>query len=526
MKAMNLNVSDIANMIYSTDYANLKSFRAIVMTKSDTCIYIPTCGVWKEQKGDEEVRNIIKRFMVILEREIIDRIQVFISKIKLIPEKERTPQQNEELELLERKATLFTKLYGLLGDNKQDSIIKHLLHRIVMETKYYDDFKHENFNNAEGFIAFDDGVLDIAKGELIPEQDALQLLFTQTVGYNYEDVKNVDQEVKDACWDFLCKVLPDGKLRDFLLRRYNRAFSGIVEKLILILYNKKGNNGKTKLLELLERALGDSYVKCNAKLLYPETLNSSSGANEDLMSIKNALIVAFSEPDANKTLNMALLKELSGGDTITGRKLYKGKERYKAKGLINIACNHICSMNASDASSKATFNRIRCIPFESEFTTDEALVNEQNNVYLADESISKYFDEWKYAFMNIVLSYHDKEVKTPDKVLEHTRNYQKREDALTRFFTEHVVKVDDQDKYITQNDLYATFKDWAKDEQVYYKKSNFIDDIKGHFEKDSFKSDTTIKYFRVKNVWKGYSFSRDVERAKEEQEIEEHDDID
>ena len=107
-------------------------------------------------------------------------------------------------------------------------------------------------------------------------------------------------------------------------------------------------------------------------------------------------------------------------------------------------------------------------------------------------------------------------------MLEHTQNYQKREDALTRFFTENVVKVESRDKYVSQADLYVVFKEWAKDEQVYYKKSNFLDDIKGYFEKDSFVTDTRIKHFRVKNVWRGYSLSRD----KEMEEEDEHDDID
>jgi len=199
MKSINLNVTDVANMIYNTDYANLKSFRALVVSKSETLIFIPSYGIWKEQKGDEEMRNIIKRFMVILEREVIDRIQMFLDEIYKIPPKDRTDDQKGDMEFMEQRRALFKTLYKLLSDTKQDSIIKHLIHRIVMETKYYDDFDPTTFNNAEGYIAFDDGVLNVATKQLIPEKEALELYFTQTVGYNYADVEEVGQDVVDAC---------------------------------------------------------------------------------------------------------------------------------------------------------------------------------------------------------------------------------------------------------------------------------------------------------------------------------------
>lgn len=76
-----------------------------------------------------------------------------------------------------------------------------------------------------------------------------------------------------------------------------------------------------------------------------------------------------------------------------------------------------------------------CVPFFSEFTTEKDKVDETQQIYLADLDMSKHFPTWKYALMKIILE-HDKEVSTPEIVMEHTRRYKEREDVLKRFIGE------------------------------------------------------------------------------------------
>lgn len=499
---LNLNVTDIADTIYNTDYCNIKDFKVLSLGKGDHTIFIPDNGIWKEQNNDDEIRHIIKRFMNIINKQIIDPICFLVGKIEVIPANQRNSENNNMLQLLKMKHHMFTKLYSMLGSRHQDTIIKHLIHRLTMETKHT-DFKQENFDRATEYIAFTDGVYSFRAKALIPNKEAYDLLITQHCGLAYEDVKNTSVSTYEECKTFLKQIIPHEDVRHWLLRRYNRAAAGVVEKLILILHGPMGNNGKTKLLELLNKTFDSLFCKCSSALLNPETGHSKSKPNEELMSIKKALIIAFSEPDKNKQLNMSMLKEMSGGDPITGRRLFKGKEMFYAKGLINIGCNFIPHMDATD---EGAFNRIRAVKFDSQFITDVKKVNEINHIYLANESISSSFDNWKFAMMKIIME-HDYDVETPDSVLEHTYAYRQREDWIRLFFDKMIVKEETmRTTYVTFPELWREFKSWKKENDVLQNITNamFREEIKRMFPDSAYKNDTSSEGTRLRDCFVGF----------------------
>jgi phage/plasmid-associated DNA primase len=379
MELKQLNETDIADAIYNCDYNNIKDWKAVVMSKTDTKLFIPLNGIWVEQKGLEEVRDLIKKFRIVIGNHVILSIQIMINKIDAIAK--QTKDDEEELKFLHDRFKFFNLLIDRLGGKLQDAAIKQLIHRVSMETSYT-DFRLENLDRAVGYLAFDDGVYSFKEKKLIPQKEALSLYLTRSVGYYYEDVLNVNQKDQDACRTFVEQILPDELVRMWFLKRLHNSFQGIVEKLIVFFYNKGGHNGKTKLFELLDRTLGEQlFCKCSKKLLNPDTSNNVSSNNEELMSIMGTLLAVYSEPDPNRPLNMSLLKDLSGGDPITGTRKYKSKEKFYAKALQIVLCNLIPAMDSID---KACFNRIRCVPGESEFVLKKEDVNEEEYRFLMD----------------------------------------------------------------------------------------------------------------------------------------------
>lgn len=516
----NFNLTDITSAIYNTDYCMLTSFRAIVFSKTDTTLYMPVCGCWVEQKANDEIRYILERFMNMMKKLIIDRIDLLLERYKkYIKNKaevggEASEKEMKQFKLLVERSAFYTKLYNYIGGNQQDSIIKRLISKIVMETKNDETFKLSNFNKATGYIPFTDGVYCFKKKKLISDKEAYKLLLTKTTGYEYSKVESVSEEAYQQCKRFIEQIIPNENIRKWLLRRYNKAFQSEVEKMILIYHGEKGNNGKTKLLELINLTLGDElYAKCSKKLLNAESINNAGSANEELMSINGALFVAFSEPNSKKAFDMSVLKELSGGDAITGRRLFKGKEQFRAKGLINVACNDIPSIDEAD---EASFNRIRCIPFTSVFTVNEEKVDEKNHIYLADINISNHFEEWKYAFMKIVLE-SDEDVDTPPEVIAHTNKYREEEDNVRRFVMMRVEKAYDADgnldkkQFVKRIEMWKEFKIWAKDEDIHPVKREFnksVSTILENYVKDTDRagkkvSDIFVGYKYVKGEWMG-----------------------
>jgi phage/plasmid-associated DNA primase len=329
----------------------------------------------------------------------------------------------------------------------------------------------------------------------------------------------VKQEVYDATLTFIKRILPDPNLLNWYIRRLNRAFAKDVEKLVILPYNQVGNNGKTKFFQLIGKALGDFYTSVNTKLL-SDTSSNATANNEELMSLKDKLVAFFSEPDEGKAMNIGLLKLLSGEDDISGSRKYKGKETFVATGLNNIACNFLPPLGGV---GKAVFNRVRCVPFESEFTDDKNRWNDEENIYPLDTQISSKFDEWKFALMKIVFEYTDRKEydDTPSKVLEHTAQYREREDWLKTFFDENVVLVKDEkmgttplemydkEQFVRRQDLWEEYKTIPKEDKPFMKKGTFNDKIGTYFKKGSFVKDKqiydrSVRVERVKDAFWGY----------------------
>jgi phage/plasmid-associated DNA primase len=477
--------------------------------------FCPYVGQWKELVGYWHVgTTLIDNMRRQLKLMILDPLKKLIQKLIKKSEKNQEKGQrnndrgdgSEGERIAQDRLRILTKLYKDLGDNQvKQSVINQIYNMAKADTLVY-SHKLENFGVKPGYIGLEDGVFSFKENRLLrSREEAKELYITHCLDFSYEDVQRVDAATYMACVAFVEAILPNEPVRTWLMRRYYKAMSGALEKLILICHGPKGNNGKTQLLDkLLSAVFGDHFVKVSNQLLNPNKHASAGNSNEELMSMKNKLFILFSEPDRNKPLHMSLLKEVAGGDGISGRQLYKSKQVFRVIGLINILCNEIPPLDATD---KGTFNRIRCVPFTSSFVTDPSLVDPSNHVYLANEYIDREFSKWKPAFFKYLMTFtHD--VPEPQEVLEHTKRFQQREDVMQTFVADRVVE--DESSHLCRTELWMDWKNWKKDndESVQLRKREFDDKIMDYFPCAAFKSKTNIRtngdIRSIRNVWKGY----------------------
>lgn len=134
----------------------------------------------------------------------------------------------------------------------------------------------------------------------------------------------------------------DDKAR-FLQKALGYALSGDTSmECFFILYGKSTRNGKGTLCETIRQLMGQY-----ARTAQPDTFgkkqfnNDGSGPTEDIARLKGARFINISEPESGKNLNEALIKQLTGGDSITIRLLYHNSIEYKPQFKIFINCNHL-----------------------------------------------------------------------------------------------------------------------------------------------------------------------------------------
>jgi putative DNA primase/helicase len=198
------------------------------------------------------------------------------------------------------------------------------------------------------FINLANGVWDADNCRLLDHHPGHMLTKQASVFY--------EQHAKCPDWDdFLAQVQPDPEIRDYLYRIWGYSLTGSVREQAIILHHGKGANGKSVANDVISMMMG-AY----AQSVPVETLIASrgdKGVRNDIARMEGARLLQASETKAGKQLDEALVKQLTGGETVAARFLHKEFIEFKMTGKIHLSSNHLVHLS----QDPAIWRRIRLI---------------------------------------------------------------------------------------------------------------------------------------------------------------------
>jgi putative DNA primase/helicase len=218
-----------------------------------------------------------------------------------------------------------------------------------------------------------------------------------------------------------------------------------------ILYGATTRNGKTTLTETVAHILGDY-----ACTIQPQTLSrrSSDGASPspDIARLKGSRLVNMPEPEKGLELNIALIKQLTGGDTYTGRFLNENPFEFCPEFKMFINTNHL--PRASDDTVFAS-GRVKLIPFEKHFSPE-----------VQDTGLKQTFRKMtnKSAILNwLIMGYRlllEVGIDAPRRVTDAIAAYRQEADIIGTFLAEYTQEQDGG--RLPTAELYQLYAEWAK----------------------------------------------------------------
>ena len=140
-------------------------------------------------------------------------------------------------------------------------------------------------------------------------------------------------------------------------------FSGKTGQEKFHIWTGSGGNGKSKLIELFEKGFGEYCGKMSVTLITQKRAASNS-CNPELVSNKGKRFVTLQEPDDDEKIHVGAMKELTGGDTIQARPLYKEPIEFKPQWKIVMTSNVLPEVTAVD---RGTWRRIVVTEYPSRF---------------------------------------------------------------------------------------------------------------------------------------------------------------
>jgi phage/plasmid-associated DNA primase len=320
--------------------------------------------------------------------------------------------QMKEDELEKAKATeaAITSFIFKLGQESFKANVVNQIIRNVREKTLDNNINITTFDSNQDCVGFLDGVYDFTARKLYRGSTASQYYITKTVGYAYEDVENVSDDVVNEFNRFLRQIFPQEAVRNFILKLTSTSIKGVPQQHFVIHYNIGGTNGKTTFFNLVKAVFGEYFIKCHEALLYP----IPNQAREDLISLMGMKCVCFPESNSRiQKINAAFVKEVTEGDELSAETIYGPNQNFTFRGLAHLLCNKIPELDDYDGDIA---RRLVCIPYKSTFVYYENEVNEATNKYLADIHVDMKFNNWRYAMMKLLIDMSDTVVERPNEV--------------------------------------------------------------------------------------------------------------
>lgn len=235
---------------------------------------------------------------------------------------------------------------------------------------------------------------------------------------------------------FLDEILcGDKELLKYVQRVCGYILTGDVkEQVFFVLWGTHGRNGKGLLAEKLQKILGNLSIPIEAETLMLQNQSRSAGsASPDIEKFCGRRLAVASEPAANRRLDEAKVKRLTGSDELTGRKLYENEKKFFPSHKILLLTNHLPRV---DADSTALWERIHPIEFPLHYT----LTPTEQFHRLRDNDLPKKLDAelsgilaW---MLHGCLAWQKEGLNPPAAVKSTLQKYRKNEDTFSEFLSD------------------------------------------------------------------------------------------
>ena len=474
--------SDVANIVFNY-YKDLFVCSGL---KDNVWYYFDdTTGRWIDSE-----QGVILR--VRLSADIIDLYQHYSNFYK---DKSKEEDPDSELyQIYDSRHSNCCKIILKLKDyTYKEKIMKEC------KDKFYDPGFMDKLNSKKNLIGFDNGIVDlkycsinksgIVHNETIFREGRPDDYVSLSVGYNLPIAKedmptnisqikdnimsiNNYQELQEGLDDFIKKVLPNDDVRDYTLRFLSSCLSGEVREEKFYFWTGSGSNGKSKITELIDHTLGEYSKPMDVSFLTTKR-GSSSSASPELERVRYARFVSMSEPERDDQIYVGKLKQITGGDKMTSRGLFKDTTEFKPQFKIILMCNDLPKLAGNDGG---VHRRIEVVDFISKFIENPKPTMHNPNQYIADTQLGNKLKQWNILFMIKLLDYYkvyDEEgTKAPSSVTEATKVYITENDTIQKWITEDLVESDD---VTPLDDLMDCLKSWCEDQGFDFKKINKLE---------------------------------------------------
>lgn len=327
-----------------------------------------------------------------------------------------------------------------------------------LELEFYNSNFYKIIDQNKDLIGFENGIYDLNLMEF--RKGSSSDYVSLSTRYEYIEYCK-DHILYKELMELIYKILPDESVRHFTLKSLASCLDGHTRDENFYIWsgkNNTGGNGKSTIMDLLLKSLGD-YGCISPVSLITGKRESANSANSALANIQHKRCVIMQEPGANDQIQADVMKSLTGGDRISTRELNASQIEFKPCAKFFMACNKIPTIDLDGG----VIRRLKITEFSSRFVDEPNEDNIKNgiNEFKIDKDLKAKLDNYKSVFMCILLDYYKiyrlEGLMPPIPVLNVTKKYENDNNIIKQFIDENIVLGDKQD-FITKDRLKDMYK--------------------------------------------------------------------
>lgn len=286
------------------------------------------------------------------------------------------------------------------------------------------------------------GTIDMRTGELREHRPADLITKLAPVEYH--------PNAKAPTWlNFLDHIMAGRQeLVDFLQRAVGYSLTGDTREQILLMLIGAGANGKSTFIEALLAMLGD-YGAVAA----PGMLLTSRGDRHptEVAALQGRRLVSSMEVGEGRRFREELVKQLTGGDTLTARRMHEDFWSFQPTHKLWLTANYKPQIRGTDL---AIWRRIMLIPF------DVTIPPKERDKSLPTKLQAELPGILAWAVQGC-LTWQENGLEPPKDVRAATQQYRRESDPLAEFITQRCT-TDDSAAKIRAGPFYAAYRGWAE----------------------------------------------------------------
>ena len=399
--------------------------------------YVYDGSVWRPDKGGLKVSELAKL--------LADKLYVFALTITEEDSRKRFIERVKKLQLRKHR----------------DTMLKDAMSVYPISMQAFDRNKY--------LFNCKNGTLDLKTMEFREHRPEDYLTMESGIVY--------DPDADCPRWHTFIKevMCGDPALADFFQRSLGYALTGDTsQECMFILYGATSRNGKGTAMETFLKIMGDYGKTSNPDMLAAKFRGGNTGGpSEEVARLVGARFVNISEPEKKITFNAALVKRMTGNDTINARYLNENSFDFVPVFKIFINTNYLPNVNDMTLFQSG---RLKIIPFNRHFEEGEQDQGLKGK-FAQPENLSGIFNWCLEGYRKFC----QQGLETPDAVKKATEDYKDDSDRIGQFIEAWLLK--DETAELRTSAAYQLYAKWCE-ENGYSSENqkNFKNAIGVHFK--------------------------------------------